>query len=117
MSKDFRLGKTYIRFLESDPTNLDIRQNVDYFNQLIEADAYIREVGEILKTLYNIPKEGVEPFQSGLVTGIINDVRNGKIKDDDVQQITNIYWDPRIDKKAKMKFFGTLYEYLYGEES
>lgn len=117
LSGGSRLGKNYIRFLDSDPTNLDIQQNVDYFNQLIEADAYAREVGEILKILYNIPKGGVEPSQSGLVTDIINDIKNGKIKDKDVQQITNIYWDPRINKKAKMKFFGTLYEYLYGEES
>lgn len=117
LSGGFRLGKNYICFLDSDPTNLDIQQNVDYFNQLIEADAYAREVGEILKILYNIPKEGVEPSQSGLVADIINDIKNGKIKDEDVQQITNIYWDPRINKKAKMKFFGTLYEYLYGEES
>lgn len=117
LSGGFRLGKNYICFLDSDPTNLDIQQNVDYFNQLIEADAYAREVGEILKILYNIPKEGVEPSQSGLVADIINDIKNGKTKDEDVQQITNIYWDPRINKKAKMKFFGTLYEYLYGEES
>lgn len=117
LSGGFRLGKNYICFLDSDPTNLDIQQNVDYFNQLIEADTYTREVGEILKILYNIPKEGVEPSQSGLVADIINDIKNGKIKDEDVQQITNIYWDPRINKKAKMKFFGTLYEYLYGEES
>ena len=116
-SGGFRLGKNYIRFLETDPTNLGIQQNVDYFNQLIEADAYAREVGEILKILYNIPKEGVEPSQSGLVTDIINDIKDGKVKDKDVQQITNIYWDPRINKKAKMKFFGTLYEYLYGDES
>lgn len=72
---------------------------------------------KVSKNLYNIPKEGVEPFQSGLVTDIINDIKNGKIEDEDVQQIANIYWDLRINKKAKMKFFGTLYEYLYGEES
>ena len=117
LSGGFRLGKNYIRFLDSDPTNLDVQQNVDYFNQLVEADAYAREVGEILKILYNIPKEGVEPFQSGLIADIMNDIRDGKVQDEDIQQITNIYWDPRIDKKAKMKFFGTLYEYLYGEES
>lgn len=117
LSGGFGLGKNYICFLDSDPTNLDIQQNVDYFNQLVEADAYAREVGEILKILYNIPKEGTEPSRSGLITDIINDIKDDKVKDKDVQQITSIYWDPRINKKAKMKFFGTLYEYLYGEES
>lgn len=94
--------------------------NTDYYSQFIEADAIAREIGEKLTIIYDL--NSLESYDlHETVSEIFEDIKKDTLKDsdfsDEIQKIVNIYWDPRIPKKAKSKFFGTLYEYLYRKES
>lgn len=86
---------------DSETTKLSAK-NVAYYNQVIEADAYGREVG------YDIRKE-----HPGLSTNFIFD----KIKNKEIgHNLIDIYNDPKISNKAFNKFWRAVYDYLEGEE-
>lgn len=51
-----KLQKKYVRFISENPLDLDVPENLQYFNQVIEADAYGREIAQRLLTEYNIFK-------------------------------------------------------------
>ncbi len=80
------------------------QKDVDYFSQTIEADAYGREVGEII----------IQQYGSVLVDDIFNDIVKGDCPQ--IQEYLQVYRDPRIPKKAFQHFWRSLYDYLKGEE-
>lgn len=115
-----KICNRYIKYNVDLSYDLDIPENVDYYSQFIEADAIAREIGEKLTIIYDL--NSLESYDlHETVSGIFEDIKKDTLKDsdfsDEIQKIVNIYWDPRIPKKAKSKFFGTLYEYLYRKET
>lgn len=99
--KSFLLAEAYIRD-ENIDQNVDMGENLEYFDQSVEADAYGREIGARLRVLH--PRKTV----SQLFLSI------NSIKDAYCKHIINVYRDPRISEKANHAFFRALYDYLEG---
>lgn len=99
------INKTY-KATSSQHWDIDLEEDLSYFDQCIEADAYGREIGAKLQILY--PNEGT--------TGMFNLINRNKIKNRYCKRIINIYKDPRISDKANHSFFRALYDYLEGNE-
>lgn len=96
----------------TDPFNLQTLQNVKYFNQTFEADAFGRELGNILAVSYKLQDSDTEFSRREKVHGIFQDLKNEKVDDDFVKDIWNTYKDPRISEKAQRSFIRALYDYL-----
>lgn len=88
-----------------DAFKLNTQADVDYFSQTIEADAYGRDVGSILKDIY--------PDKSA--NWIFENVIRKNVSED-ILEYVNVYRDPRIPKKAFQHFWRTLYDYLQETE-
>lgn len=121
--KPLKINKNYIQYDPDLPYDLNIERNVKYFSNQYEVDTLAREVGEKLRILYNLNGEKDEKVVHKTVKDIFKDIKNNnlpksnKIIDaEEIKKVINIYWDPRINKNAKLDFFGTLFEYLYGRE-
>lgn len=121
--KPLKINKNYIQYDLDLPYDLDIERNVKYFSNQYEIDALAREVGEKLKILYNLNGEKDEKAIHKTVRNIFKDIKNDKLPKnnkivdaEEIKKVINIYWDPRISKKVKLDFFGTLFEYLYEME-
>ena len=118
-----KISKGYIKYNPDLPYDLDIKRNVSYFSNQYEVDALAREVGEKIKIVYDLDSIKDEAVLHKTILSIFDDIKKGGLPKsesldvDGIQKVVNIYWDPRISKKAKMKFFSTLYEYLYNLEA
>ena len=86
--------------------NVDIGENLEYFDQSVEADAYGREIGARLKTMH--PRK--------TVSQLFLSINSNLIKDTYCKHIINIYRDPRISEKANHAFFRALYDHLESNE-
>lgn len=100
----------------TDPFDLQTLQNVKYFNQAFEADAFGRELGNILAVSYKLKDSDTEFSRREKVQDIFQDLKNEKVDDDFVRDIWNTYKDPRISEKAQRSFIRALYDYLEGFE-
>lgn len=100
----------------TDPFDLQILQNVKYFNQAFEADAFGRELGNILAVSYKLKDSDTEFSRREKVHDIFQDLKNEKVDDDFVKDIWRTYKDPRISEKAQKSFIRALYDYLEGFE-
>lgn len=98
----------------TDPFDLQTLQNVKYFNQAFEADAFGRELGSILAARYELKDSDDEFSRRSTVHNIFQDLKNGKVDDSFVKDIWNTYKDPRISEKAQRSFIRALYDYLEG---
>lgn len=96
-NKDYKLPITGAFRLQS-------KEDVDYFSQTIEADAYGREVGQVLKDTF--PNTYSEILFKMLMTG----------KTDCIKEYTDVYKDSRISRKAFQHFWRALYDYLKENE-
>lgn len=85
--------------------NLATQADIDYFSQTIEADAYGRQVGELLK----------QEYEDKSVDWIFENVIRHNIPDD-IDDLMKVYRDPRISKKGFQHFWRALYDYLKGNE-
>lgn len=97
-SKNYKIPES------ENPFTLKSQADVDYFSQTIEADAYGREVGEILRELY--PDDSIDI--------IFKDVINNQVLE--IEEYLEAYKDPRISKKGYQHFWRALYDYLEGKE-
>lgn len=90
-----------------DPWNLKDSENIAYFNQIEEADAYGRQTGERLRILYpeKDPEEILELIFDNRIDTYTKYMENLKV-----------YRDQRIKKKARQHFFRALYDYLSEQE-
>lgn len=104
-AKDYKINKNYIK-----PTNVDWRnlsaEDIKYFDQQIEADAYGREIGARLEKIYKRKS----------ASSILLKVNSNTVKDEYSKRIINVHKDPRISKKSNRSFFKALYDYLAGDE-
>lgn len=100
----------------TDPFDLQILQNIKYFNQVFEADAFGRELGNILAVNYKLKDSDTEFSRREKVHDIFQDLKNEKVDDDFVKDIWRTYKDPRISEKAQKSFIRALYDYLEGFE-
>lgn len=91
-----KLGSNYVKYLANDPFNLDISQNLKYFNQIDEATAYGRELGSKIWKLYNF-EYLTKREQESMIGDVFENIKNNKIEDAYLKNIINIYKDPRID--------------------
>lgn len=96
----------------TDPFDLQTLQNVKYFNQAFEADAFGRELGNILAVSYKLKDSDTEFSRREKVHDIFQDLKNEKVDDDFVKDIWRTYKDPRISEKAQKSFIRALYDYL-----
>jgi hypothetical protein len=101
---------------DTDPFDLKSIQNVKYFNQPFEADAFGRELGSILAVEYELKDSENEFSRRNTVHNIFQDLKDGKVEDDFVKSIWNTYKDPRISEKAQRSFIRALYDFLEGFE-
>lgn len=115
----FKFFDNYVHYdFNSDPFDLSILQNIKYFNQSIEADAFGREVGEALRLEYQERDDknaNLTPIEN-----IFEWVNARDIEDEHALTLIKTYKDPRISEKAQKSFFRALYDYLVdilGEES
>ena len=99
-----------------DPFDLQTLQNAKYFNQAFEADAFGRELGNILAVSYKLKDSDTEFSRREKVHDIFQDLKNEKVDDDFVKDIWRTYKDPRISEKAQKSFIRALYDYLEGFE-
>lgn len=103
-AKDFNIFKNYKNITSFDWTE-DLGENLEYFNQQIEADAYGREIGARLEKIYK-----------NSVSSVFFDINANRIKDEYCKKIINVYKDPRISDKANKSFFRALYDFLNKNE-
>lgn len=101
-----KLNNSYVTYLPSDPTNLSYPQNLDYYNQVTEADAYGREIAARLEKLY--PTE--------TVSNLFLRITSNNIQDDYIKKIIGVYKDPRINDNANKAFFRSIYDFLKEEK-
>ena len=100
----------------TNPFDLKSIQNVKYFDQTFEADAFGRELGSILAVEYELKDSEKEFSRRNTLHNIFQDLKSGKINDDFVKSIWNTYKDPRISEKAQRSFIRALYDFLEGFE-
>lgn len=100
----------------TDPFDLKILQNIKYFDQTFEADAFGRELGSILAVKYELKDSDNEFSRRSTIRSIFQDLKNEKVDDDFVKDIWRTYKDPRISEKAQKSFIRALYDYLEGFE-
>lgn len=98
-NKDYTFPESLDPF--TDLTNQDVK----YFSQTIEADAYGREVGEILKQQYK------NKSANWIFENVIERNIPAEIKD-----FIDVYRDPRISRKGFQHFWRALYDYLMEKE-
>lgn len=82
------------------------QKEVRYFSQTIEADAYGREIGEMLRLKY--PNSNVKDIFKSIY---LNDAPSF------IMDKIRIYRDSRISRKAFQHFWRAVYDYLIGEDS
>lgn len=97
----------------TSPKSLDwndnLEKSLDYFGQAVEADAYGREIGARLKTIYEFSTD-----TDHLLKKIFQDINNNDVVDEYSSKIINIYKHPK--NKATKKFFRALYDFLNDQE-
>ena len=97
----------------ASPKSLDwsdnLEKSLDYFEQVMEADAYGREIGARLKTIYEFSTDS-----GHLLKKIFQDINNNDVTDEYSSKIINIYKHPK--NKATKKFFRALYDFLNDQE-
>ena len=98
-------SKNYKIFSSENPFKLLSKEDVDYFSQPIEADAYARQVGSTIRKIYET--ESAEK--------IFDNIINKNILED-IQDLIDVYRDPRISRKGYKHFWTTLYNYLKDNE-
>ena len=86
--------------------NKDLKEDLEYFDQHIEAGAHGREIGARLQELY--PQK--------TPSSIFSDISRNDIDEPYVKNIINVYKDPRMSKQNSQKFFRALYDFLSGDE-
>lgn len=86
--------------------NKDLKEDLEYFDQHIEADEYGREIGARLQELY--PRE--------TPSSIFSEISENNVKDQYVKNIINVYRDPRMTSQNSQRFFRALYDFLSGDE-
>lgn len=101
-----KLNNSYVTYLPSDPTSLSYPQNLEYYNQVTEADAYGREIATRLEKLY--PTE--------TVSNLFLRITSNNIQDDYIKKIIGVYKDPRINDNANKAFFRSIYDFLKEEK-
>lgn len=114
-----KLRNKYVVYIASNPFDLTQKQNLDYYNQVIEADAYGREIAQRLIVDYDIfDLKEIERLKFKSKTdSIFEAIRLGYFeKDEYLTHIYNTYKDPRISKEATRHFFSALYDYLFDKE-
>lgn len=104
-AKDYNIYKNYKNLTNSFWT-VDLGESLDYFDQQIEADAYGREIGARLETLY----------KNKSLSSIFSSISANSINDDYCRRIINVYKDPRISERANKSFFRALYDFLNKNE-
>lgn len=109
-----------VKYDDNLPYDLNINNNVQYFSNPNEIDALAREVGKKIKLFFNFDALKNEVELHNKIREVFETIKKGdfskivkNIDFDEIKKVVTVYWDPRISKKAKMEFFGTLYEYLY----
>ena len=102
-----KLNKNYVKYIDFDPMNLDLIQNIKYYNQVEEADAYGREVGSRLLSQ-----------NTGLSSSdIFEMLAKGNISDKYILNLYNIYKDPKISDDATKHFFRAIFDFLEKNET
>lgn len=108
----FRFFDKYVTYdFNTDPFDLDIIQNLKYYNQPIEADAYGREVAETLRLEYPKRTEDINPKLTP-TENIFKWIDSKEIKDRYALSLILTYKDPRISDKARKNFYRAIYDYL-----
>ncbi len=79
--------------------------DLDYYDQYIEADAYGRQVGQMIRSTY--PEESLDHLYKKIGT---------KTLPYNIQQVLNTYQSSDVSKRNKVKFMRTLYDYLSDQE-
>lgn len=100
------LYNNYIKIKSNTFYNNLSEKDYKYFDQQVEADAYGREIGSLLKGKY---KNNTEL--------LYKDIANNNIQNDYVQTIINIYKDPRIKDANAKKFYRALFDFVEGNEN
>ena len=90
-----------------DPWDLKDPKNVAYYNQVEEADAYGRQIGEKLRVLY--PEKDSEEILELVFDNRVDTYTK-------YMEELKVYRDQRIKKKARQHFFRALYDYLSEQE-
>lgn len=100
--KYFLYSKNYKYPDSTDNTNLTTK-NIAYYNQTIEAQAYGRQLGCVLR----------KKFPNLTVNLIFQKIWKNELK----YELLDIYRDSRVSDKAFDKFFRALYNYLANREA
>lgn len=79
--------------------------NLDYYDQCIEADAYGRQVGQMIRSKY--PNESLDFIYKKIATSSLPY---------NIQQVLNTYKSSDVSKRNKLKFTRALYDYLSDQE-
>ena len=101
------LNKNYVKYINFDPMNLDLIQNIKYYNQVEEADAYGREVGSRLLS----QNKGLSS------SNILEMLTKGDISDKYILNLYKIYKDPKISDDATKHFFRAIFDFLENNET
>ena len=91
-------------YKEVDKSKIPI--DYSYFNQKIEADAYGRQVGQLLKSRY--------PNTSYLK--LLEMISTGNLSDPECQVIFDIFKSPEISKNIREKFLRATHDFVAGLE-
>ena len=102
-----KLNKKYVKYIDFDPMNLDLIQNIKYYSQVEEADAYGREVGSRL----------LSQNKSLSTSNIFEMLAKGNISDKYILNLYNIYKDPKISDDATKHFFRAIFDFLEKNET
>lgn len=100
--KKYSLYNKNYKYPDFSNTSLLTNKQIEYYNQIIEAQAYGRQLGCILKKRF--PDESVNI--------IFQKIWENKLD----FELLDIYKDSRISDRAFNKFFRALYNYLSGQE-
>lgn len=79
--------------------------DLDYYDRYIEADAYGRQVGQMIRSVY--PEESLDHLYKKIGT---------KTLPYNIQQVLNTYQSSDVSKRNKVKFMRALYDYLSDQE-
>lgn len=98
--------RTNYKSMKSSFWKDDFSQDLDYFDQYSEADAYGREIGAALQKVY----------KGRSTSTIFSYINRNTVGDDYCRKIINTYKDPRVSDRNRRKFFRALYDFLAGNE-
>lgn len=106
----------YVKFdNNTNPFDLNILNNLKYFNQLHEADAFGREAGRLVEFEY-LETNHKDDLDENDVQKIFEKLRKNEFEDEHLLEIIKTYRDPRITKSARESFLRAMYDYLAKEE-